>query len=75
MKDPVIDIFKPAVLIFLAFSGLLLIAVSFMFDPETSRGADDSSRFEIVSKYKNCDVVRYRPENAGTYVYFLHCGL
>ena len=33
----------------------------------------DESSFEVVDKYKECDVVRYAPNQAATYRYFLHC--
>ena len=29
--------------------------------------------FEVVDTYKGCDVVRYAPNQAATYKYFLHC--
>ena len=29
--------------------------------------------FEVVDKYKECDVVRYAPHQAAEYKYFLHC--
>ena len=31
------------------------------------------SSFEVVDKYKGCDVVRYAPHQAAEYKYFLHC--
>jgi hypothetical protein len=39
-------------------------------DREASR---DNSKFEIVGKYKNCDVVQYSPGFSASYKYFLHC--
>ena len=29
--------------------------------------------FEVVDKYKECDVVRYAPHQVAEYKYFLHC--
>jgi len=29
--------------------------------------------FEVVDKYKGCDIVRYAPHQAAEYKYFLHC--
>ena len=29
--------------------------------------------FEVVDTYKGCDVVRYAPNQAATYKYFLYC--
>ena len=34
----------------------------------------DQSSFEVVDKYKECDVVRYAPQQTATYKYFLYCG-
>ena len=31
------------------------------------------SSFEVVDKYKGCDVVRYSPQNDAKYHYFLDC--
>ena len=33
----------------------------------------NEASFEVVDKYKECDVVRYAPHQAATYKYFLHC--
>jgi len=33
----------------------------------------DESSFEVVDKYKECDVVRYAPHQAAEYKYFLYC--
>jgi len=29
--------------------------------------------FEVVDKYKECDIVRYAPNQASTYKYFMYC--
>jgi len=29
--------------------------------------------FEVVDQYKECDVVRYAPDQVAEYKYFLHC--
>jgi len=29
--------------------------------------------FEVVDTYKGCDIIRYAPNQAATYKYFLHC--
>ena len=31
------------------------------------------SSFEVVDKYKECDVVRYAPHQVAEYKYFLYC--
>ena len=33
----------------------------------------NEASFEVVDKYKECDVVRYTPQQTATYKYFLYC--
>lgn len=33
----------------------------------------DESSFEVVDQYKECDVVRYAPQQTATYKYLLYC--
>ena len=33
----------------------------------------NSASFEVVDKYKECDVVRYAPHQVAEYKYFLYC--
>jgi len=33
----------------------------------------DQPSFEVVDKYKECDVVRYAPHQVAEYKYFLYC--
>ena len=33
----------------------------------------DESSFEVVDKYKECDIVRYAPHQVAEYKYFLDC--
>jgi hypothetical protein len=33
----------------------------------------NEASFEVVDKYKECDVVRYTPQQEATYKYFLYC--
>ena len=33
----------------------------------------DEPSFEVVDRYKECDVVRYAPQQTATYKYFLYC--
>ena len=39
----------------------------------SSGGKPLESSFEVVDKYKECDVVRYAPHQVAEYKYFLHC--
>jgi hypothetical protein len=38
-----------------------------------SGGEPLNPSFEVVDKYKECDVVRYAPHQVAEYKYFLHC--
>jgi hypothetical protein len=33
----------------------------------------NSASFEVVDKYKECDIVRYAPHQVAEYKYFLYC--
>ena len=39
----------------------------------TSTKPIDESLFEVVDRYKECDVVRYAPHQVAEYKYFLYC--
>ena len=60
-------------MLFLMTSGVFLVLVGFVFDPEKSEPLNDENRFEVVSKYKDCDVVQYAPKGKSMYAYFLNC--
>jgi hypothetical protein len=47
----------------------ILIALSYF----STSGEPLSPSFEVVDKYKECDVVRYAPHQAAEYKYFLYC--
>jgi hypothetical protein len=53
-----------------------LATMYFLFEvipkPATPEVSAPKSNFEVVDKYKGCDVVRYDDKSA-TYKYFLHC--
>jgi len=53
----------------LAYGLVGMISESFMSNTEIGR---DRNQFQIVDKYKNCDVVRYG-QFFLTYKYFFHC--
>ena len=38
-----------------------------------SRPTPPETRFEVIDKYKECDVVRYAPHQVAEYKYFLYC--
>ena len=39
----------------------------------SSGGEPLSPSFEVIDKYKECDVVRYAPHQVAEYKYFLYC--
>jgi len=39
----------------------------------SSGGEPSKPSFEVVDKYKECDVVRYAPHQVAEYKYFLYC--
>jgi len=39
----------------------------------SSGGEPLESSFEVVDKYKECDIVRYAPHQVAEYKYFLYC--
>ena len=58
--------------VFAACAGILItILISIVYF--TSGGEPTSSSFEVVDKYKECDVVRYAPHQAAEYKYLLYC--
>ena len=48
---------------------LILIVLAYF----TSGGKPLEPSFEVVDKYKECDVVRYAPHQVAEYKYFLYC--
>jgi len=56
------------------FGGIFVLVLTFVLSGEDAADTQNSSRFEIVDKYGECDVVRYTKPNGGAmYDYFLHC--
>ncbi len=52
------------------FGIICLVIISFSTDGDKPL---NSSLFEVVDKYKECDIVRYAPHQAAEYKYFLYC--
>ena len=52
------------VFVFCVFIGLFLIS---------SGKPINEATFEVVDKYKECDIVRYAPHQVAEYKYFLYC--
>ena len=50
----------------------LIIILIVIISLSSSKPIDESS-FEVVDRYKECDVVRYAPHQVAEYKYFLYC--
>ena len=57
------------------FVGASVVFIVILIAPTyfASGGKPLEPSFEVVDKYKECDVVRYAPHQAAEYKYFLHC--
>jgi hypothetical protein len=56
--------------VLIIFGIICLVIISFSTDGDKPL---NSSLFEVVDKYKECDIVRYAPHQAAEYKYFLYC--
>ena len=54
--------------VFVAIIVILVVIINV-----SSGGEPLKSSFEVVDKYKECDVVRYAPHQVAEYKYFLYC--
>jgi hypothetical protein len=52
----------------------LFVLLTYIQNPKPSPQKGDPSRFQIVDKYKGCDVVRWEQKGLAEYKYFLDCG-
>jgi hypothetical protein len=48
--------------------GMLIIGALAMNDTSINQPS-----FEVVDKYKECDIIRYAPHQVAEYKYFLYC--
>jgi len=61
-------------LICLGFSlGFFVFGLPALFADTNEDAIRDNNNFEVIDKYKNCDVVQYERNSFSTYKYFLHC--
>ena len=58
--------------VFAGASGVFIIILIVLAHFSTG-GKPLESSFEVVDKYKECDVVRYAPHQVAEYKYFLYC--
>ena len=50
----------------------IIIILSVIINLTSSKPITEAS-FEVVDRYKECDVVRYAPHQVAEYKYFLYC--
>jgi hypothetical protein len=55
------------------FAGFVIFGLPMLLSSGDREVTRDKGKFQIVDKYKNCDVVQYDEHFAATYKYFLHC--
>ena len=53
------------------FSAFIIVMI--VLAQISTNGEPLKSSFEVVDKYKECDVVRYAPHQVAEYKYFLYC--
>jgi len=51
----------------------ILITILMILAYSTTGGEPLSPSFEVVDKYRECDIVRYAPHQVAEYKYFLYC--
>ena len=56
-----------------AACAVILITILIALAHFASGGEPLSASFEVVDKYKECDIVRYAPHQVAEYKYFLYC--
>ena len=54
--------------------GMGFLSLFMVINPgEDVKPTEPEQKFEVVDAYKECDVVRYTPDNSARYSYFLDC--
>ena len=59
--------------VFVAASAVFIIILMVLAYFASGDKPISSASFEVVDKYKECDVVRYAPHQVAEYKYFLYC--
>jgi hypothetical protein len=59
--------------VFVAASAVFIIILMVLAYFASGDKPINSALFEVVDKYKECDVVRYAPHQVAEYKYFLYC--
>lgn len=58
----------------LGIVGVFMLFVITLGLQDSPPNKDSSSRFQIVDKYRGCDIVRWEQKGLAEYKYFLDCG-
>jgi len=58
-----------------AVMGMSFLSLFYMVNValDTKEPEPPKSKFEVVDKYKNCDLLRWTDHQLAEYKYFLHC--
>jgi len=59
--------------VFLGASAVFIIILLVLAQVASGDKPINEASFEVVDKYKECDVVKYAPHQAAEYKYFLYC--
>jgi len=59
--------------VFVAASAVFIIILIMLAYFASGDKPINSASFEVVDKYKECDIVRYAPQQVAEYKYFLYC--
>ena len=62
--------FRNGVAVTLGAVGIAMLIIGALAMNDTSI---NESSFEVVDKYKECDIIRYAPHQVAEYKYFLYC--
>ena len=59
--------------VFLGASAVFIIILLVLAQVASGDKPINESSFEVIDKYKECDIVRYAPHQVAEYKYFLYC--
>jgi hypothetical protein len=59
--------------VFLGASAVFIVILIVLVYITSNGKPINSASFEVVDKYKECDIVRYAPHQVAEYKYFLYC--
>jgi hypothetical protein len=54
-------------------AGFFVFGLPTFFSSMDKDNSRNKSKFQIVDRYKNCDVIQYSQNFVSSYKYFLHC--